>query len=138
MAIQPKDPAGDDSEPKRPMIQHNEPVPIQIGEDEAIALADDAGGDSDGGPSKIQTFGTAAGRVETKTEFKRPLNLTGAGATRCRMFHSKVTLTALDHMISTVNEWLDSEEVELKYISQVIGPMEGKKPEPNVIITVWY
>ncbi len=138
MAIQPKDPAGDDSEPKRPMIQRSEPVPIDVDEDEAIALADDAAGDSSGGPSKIQTFGTAAGRVEAKTDFKRPLNLTGAGATRCRMFHSKVTLTALDHMISTVNEWLDSEEIELKYISQVIGTMEGKKPEPNVIITVWY
>ncbi len=137
MAIQPKDPAGADSEPKRPMIQRDEPPPIVIDEpEEALPLVEGDG--DDGGPSKIQTFGTAAGRVETKTEFNRPLNLTGAGATRCRMFHSKVTLTALDHMVSTINEWLDSEEVELKYISQVIGTMEGKKPEPNVIITVWY
>jgi len=116
-------------------IQREEPIPLETDE-EALPLADDGG--SSGGPSKIQAFGAAAFRAEKKEEFKRPLNLTGAGATRVRLFNSKITVAAVDHMIAQINEWLDGEQVEVKSVSQVIGTVEGKKPEPNIIITVWY
>ena len=116
-------------------IQREEPIPLEADE-EALPLADD--GPSAGGPSKIQTFGAAALRSEKKEEFKRPLNLTGAGATRVRLFNSKITVAAIDHMITQINEWLDGEQIEVKCVNQVIGTVEGKKPEPNIIVTVWY
>ncbi len=116
-------------------IQREKPIPLESDE-EALPLADDAG--SAPGSTKIQTFGSAALRSEKKEEFKRPLNLTGAGATRVRLFNSKITVAAVDHMIVQINEWMDGEEVEVKAVNQVIGTMEGKKPEPNIIVTVWY
>jgi len=116
-------------------IEHSKPIPLG-GDDEALPLADDAAGSQ--GPTKIQAFGAAALRSEKKEEFKRPLNLTGAGATRVRLFNSKITVAAIDHMITTINEWLDGEQIEVKCVSQVIGTVEGKKPEPNIIVTVWY
>ena len=91
------------------------------------------------GSSKIQAFGRAAmGAGRREIQFKRPLNLTGAGATRCRMFNSKVTLAALDHMVGQINEWADADKIEIKHISEVVGVMEGKNPEPNIIVLVWY
>jgi len=41
-------------------------------------------------------------------------------------------------MIDQINEWLDENEVEIKFIGQVVGTMEGKTPEPNLIVTIWY
>jgi len=91
------------------------------------------------GSSKIHAFGAAAAAARReKKQWRRPTNLTGAGAVRCRMFHSKVTVAAMDHMVDQINEWLDSQEIEVKYVNQVVGVMEGKTPEPNVIVTVWY
>ena len=54
------------------------------------------------------------------------------------MFHSKVTLAALEHMTNTVNAWLDGSDIEIKHVSEVIGIMEGKKAEPNLIVILWY
>ncbi len=73
-----------------------------------------------------------------KSEYKRKLNLTGQGATRCRIFHARIAQEALDNMQTRINEWLDSDEIEVKDIGHVVGTMEGKTPKPNLVITVWY
>jgi len=149
MAIQPKEPLrpadGDGLAPPPLRPSDEEPVTISLDDDdeeEPIKLDEDPipmdeGDESEGGPSRIQAFGTAS-RTEEKKEFTRPLNLTGTGATRCRLFNSKITVAAIDHMISVINEWLDGEQIEVKHVSEVIGTMEGKKPEPNIIVTIWY
>jgi len=64
--------------------------------------------------------------------------VTGQGATRCRIFHSKIAAAPLENMEQAINEWLDSEKIEVKNVGHVIGTMEGKRPEPNVIVMVWY
>ena len=119
-----------------------EETPIPLDDDLApLSLADeeDASGPVSGRSStKIQAFGAHTGGAAQRHQYKRTPNLTGAGAVRCRLFHSKITVAALDHMTDTINEWLDSDEIEVKYVAQVIGTMEGKKLEPNIIVTVWY
>jgi hypothetical protein len=91
------------------------------------------------GSSKIRAFGAVAGAAEAhRKQFRRKCNLTGAGAVRCRLFHSKISVAAMEHMVDTINEWLDGEQVEVKYVTHVVGILEGKTPEPNIIITVWY
>ncbi len=124
-------------------MSQNEEVPTPMEEDlTPLSLADESG---DSGPNsgqsstKIQAFGAhAAGAAAQQRQYKRTPNLTGAGAIRCRLFHSKVTVAALDYMIEQINEWLDENKIDVKYVSQVVGTMEGKTPEPNVIVTVWY
>jgi hypothetical protein len=76
--------------------------------------------------------------AERKAQFKRPLNLSGQGATRCRMFHCKVAESSMAHLENQINDWLDSEHVEVKHVGHVVGMMEGKHTEPNVIVMVWY
>ena len=112
---------------------------IPMGNEEPLKIEGDESSAPAAGSMKIQAFGRgamAAGRREV--QFKRPLNVTGAGATRCRMFHSKVTLAALEYLVNQINEWLDGDKIEIKHISEVVGVMEGKNPEPNVIVLVWY
>jgi hypothetical protein len=89
-------------------------------------------------PKGMRTFGTGAVKLDQKLEHKRQVNLTGAGATRCRVFWSKIAVASLQHMEHQINEWLDASSFEVKQISQTIGVMEGKTPEPNLIVTVWY
>ena len=85
----------------------------------------------------VRQFATNA--LDTKkTEFKRPLNKTGKGATRCKLFHSRIAVAPLEHMEQQVNEWLDGEDIEIKHVGQSIGVMEGKTSKPNLLVMVWY
>lgn len=116
-------------------------IPLEDEDLAPLSLADDedASGSVSGlSSTKIQAFGSHTVAATQEHQYKRTPKLTGAGAVRCRLFHSKITVGALDYMIEQINEWLDESKIEVKYVAQVVGTMEGKTPEPNVIITVWY
>jgi len=89
--------------------------------------------------AEVKAFG-AGHNVPHKTDsqYKRKLNLTGQGATRCKVYFSKIAPPSLEFMENQINHWLDSEQIEVKQVSQVIGVMEGKTPQPNLIVLVWY
>lgn len=130
-----------------------EPVPLEVEDDQPISLEGQDDGpikldDEDDEPIALEeTEGTGATKVKMlgarealarKAEFKRPLNLNGTGATRFRMFRTKLAIASLEALEDQINEWLDSQEVEVKHVAQVIGTVQGKTPEPNLIVTVWY
>ena len=72
-------------------------------------------------------------------EYKRPLNQSGQGATRLRIFHSKISNGAVRHLEKTVNQWLDNNpEIEIKFSTTTVGTWEGKHAEPNLILTIFY
>lgn len=121
-------------------MSQDEETPLPLEGDEDLEPLPVEGGleASDLTSSKIQAFGAAAAAGAQERKFSRTLNLTGTGATRVRAFHSKITIAAIEHMADQINEWLDASQVEIKHVSQVVGVMEGKKPEPNLIVTVWY
>ena len=127
--------------PEETSTPEEAPIPLDYDDLAPLSLADDedASGPISGRSStKIQAFGAGTDALIHQHQYQRTPSLTGTGAVRCKLFHSKITVAALEHMTSTINEWLDKDEIEVKHIGQVIGTMEGKKPEPNVIITVWY
>lgn len=71
--------------------------------------------------------------------FKRTLDPNGTGASRCRTFHSKLSVAAIEFMNNQVNEWLDGNaDIAIKNVTSCIGPFEGKHVEQNLIITVFY
>ena len=110
--------------------QDEEPISIE-GDD---LLAGDASR-----TSSVRALGAGGlGKGMKGTQFKRSLNLTGQGATRCRIFRTRVAVAPLEFMVNQINEWLDSEQIEIKHVSEVVGVMEGKTPEPNLILMVWY
>ena len=114
--------------------------PISLaGDDEPISLVDEPEGPSDFSAGGVQTFGVAGGaEAAARKQYKRPLNNNGTGATRCRVFNSKIAIASLEFMEGQINEWLDSEEIEIKDVGHIIGTMEGKRPEPNLLLVVWY
>ena len=95
-----------------------------------------------GTPSQIKAFGkgarASARDLRHEEELQRPLNITGKGATRTRTFHSKLNDAALALMDQSINKWIDSAEIEIKSVSTCIGIFEGKKPEPHLLVTVFY
>ena len=109
---------------------------IAVPEEEPISIE---GGDEGVASSAVRAIGAARTASSTsKSAFKRSLNVTGHGATRCRVFRSRIAPAALDFMENQINQWLDSDKIEIKQVGHVIGTMEGKTPEPNVIVMVWF
>ena len=112
------------------------PEPAGAGkEDEPLSLVDSEGG---GSAVALKAFGAGMGQSQKEQQYKRALNVTGQGATRCRVFHSKIAEAPLEYMQNQINEWLDSDQIEVKHVGHVIGTLEGKTPVPNVIVMVWY
>ena len=111
---------------------------IEVPEEEPISIE---GGDEGAASGAVRAIGAAARGIAAahgKSAFKRSLNVTGHGATRCRVFRSRIAPAALDFMENQINQWLDSDKIEIKQVGHVIGTMEGKTPEPNVIVMVWF
>ncbi len=120
-------------EPKPILIIPDEPTE-EVEEPISLVESEDADG-----PSKVRALHSASEILGKKKEqFRRSLNVTGQGATRCRIFHARIALDPLEHMQQTINEWVDVEDLEIKHVGHVIGVMEGKHPEPNLIMIVWY
>ena len=88
--------------------------------------------------SRIGGFSGQAAVTERKSAFKRPMNMTGTGATRVKLFHCKIAAKSMENMEDSINDWLDDNEIEVKQVGHVIGTLEGKKPEPNVIVMIWH
>ena len=92
-------------------------------------------------PSKIHAFSAETG-ISAKSkehDYKRPLNITGRGATRVRTFHTKLSDTAMSYLDGLINDWLDDHpDIEVKFSNTTVGVVEGKRAEPHLIITVWY
>jgi hypothetical protein len=110
-----------------------EPAPVV---DEPISLVEE--NDSTSG-SAVRAFGAASRKAMSRaSQFKRTPRADGTGAVRCRIFHSRIAVAPLEYMENQINDWLDGEEIEVKHVGQVIGVMEGKTAEPNLLVMVWY
>ena len=59
--------------------------------------------------------------------------------TRIRTFFTKLHVGAVKFMDDQVADWLEKNpDIYIKKVNVVVGELQGKKTEPNVIITVWY
>ena len=70
--------------------------------------------------TEVKAFG--AGHTlghKAASQFKRQLNVTGAGATRCKVYFSKIAPPSLEFMENQINQWVDSQQIEIKQVSQV-------------------
>lgn len=70
---------------------------------------------------------------------RRPPRPGASGATRLRIFHSKLSDGAVGHLDHQINEWLDQNpDVEIKFANTTVGVWEGKHAEPNLILALFY
>ncbi len=106
-------------------------------EDEPITLVDEE--EFETSHRKIESFAKKKTTEFDESKLKRPLNKNGTGATRFKIFHSKISNGALEFMTQQINQWLDNDEnIEVKMVQSHVGILEGKHPEPHLILTVWY
>ena len=114
------------------------PATLPLEDDEPISLVEGSDSDDAGdGLSKVRQRDLGLKQSHEIT-YKRAMNLTGAGATRCRLFYCRVAVEAIENMQERINKWIDDDDIEIKHVSQALAVMEGKNPKPNIVITVWY
>jgi len=124
-----------DDEPVQ--LEDDEPISLAGDDEEPISLVDSSE-ESGFVPGGVKAFGVAGGDLAEKKEYRRALNADGSGATRFRVFHSKIAIASLEFMENQINDWIDGDQIEVKQVGHVIGTMEGKRPEPNLLVMVWY
>ena len=94
------------------------------------------------GASKIDVFGSANltdVHAWDDSAFKRKLEPNAEGATRCRIFHSKLNQGAIEFMANSINQWLDeSDDIRIKHATSTLGIFEGKHADQNIILTLFY
>jgi hypothetical protein len=127
------------AQPAKPQQPARPPMIRHIGKDTppADALETDEAGliRAIGSSSAIEA---AKKRDALEATLKRPMNLTGTGATRVRTFTSNLTEASIGHMDEVINRWLDASKAEVKFCSTTVGNFEGKHAEPKLIVTLWY
>jgi len=120
------------------MPEDEGPISIEGG-DEPVSLDSEpisleAGAE---GPSAIRQSAGAREAVDT-FEFKRPLQTPGTGASRFKLGRSKISVPALEGLEKQINTFLESDEIDVKYVGHVIGGVQGKTLEDNLFVMVWY
>jgi len=59
--------------------------------------------------------------------------------TGVRTFFTKLHVGAIDFLDSQITNWLkDNPGITIKRTNTATGMVQGKKTEPNIIVTVWY
>jgi DNA-binding Lrp family transcriptional regulator len=84
-------------------------------------------------PAKIETPAQAVAKMpaESITSAER--------VTGVKTFFTKLHAGAIDFLDEQITRWLkDNPGISIKRTNIVTGEIQGKKTEPNIIITVWY
>ena len=82
---------------------------------------------------------TAFGGAHDDSRLSRELSQ-GRNASRCRIFHTRITEGALVYLNEQINEWCDQQpDIEIKFASSTVGAFEGKQHvEHHLILTLFY
>ncbi len=110
----------------------DQPLGIEGRDEEPLTISEGSSGRAISHTAGIR--GAAGGGFS----FSRPMQKTGTGATRCRIFRSKISVPAIEALQEHINEWLDSDDIDVKEVGHLIGTMHGKIDEDNIIVLAWY
>jgi hypothetical protein len=111
----------------------NEPIPF-----------DDNSAGISHSPLNLGGGGTAeAPKIEMPAEpvVKKPTEkiVSTERITGVKTFFTKLHPGAMDFLDEIITKWLkDNPGISIKQTNIVTGEIQGKKTEPNIIITVWY
>lgn len=131
-------------EPQKPA--RNAPLPFDDSDDKIHAPS--------GSETKYKPLNLGAGSAETpgkKREIKLPTSRTKEYVeqvsssddpnhiTGIKTFYTKLHAGGIDYIDEVINKWLKANpNVRIKRTNTVTGEVQGKKTEPNIIVTVWY
>jgi len=125
-----------------PSCRYPEIIPEPEPEPEPIKLEFDVDEDetdtSDKSASKISF--SVTGSEEQQYRFKRPMSKNQFGATRVKMFHARMSDSAMSYLEGKINEFIDENpDVEVKHTNIIVGEVEEKsRTVSHLIVTIWY
>jgi len=68
-----------------------------------------------------------------------PASSSGERITGVKTFFTKLHAGAMEFLDESIGRWLEQNpNVSIKHTNITTGDVQGKKTEPNIIITVWY
>ena len=136
-----------------------EPIPFDDGLDEPIPFddsADDAAGleghekSSSGishsplhlgstGEAKVPRPGVSARLAVPAAKRTAHIASSGDRITAVKTFFTKLHAGAISFLDEQICDWLEQNpDVVVKRTNTVTGMVQGKKTEPNIIVTIWY
>ena len=123
----------------------NEPIPLEADLDKPIPFDDDDAGGTGVSHSPLDLGGSSPVEVP-KIEVPRPVTIkpsekvvSADRITGVKTFFTKLHPGAINFLDEQITKWLkENPEVKIKRTNIVTGPLQAKKTEPNIIITVWY
>jgi len=123
----------------------NEPIPLDEDLDKPIPL-DDAGAGGTGVSHSPLDLGGSSPVEAPKIEVPRPVAIKPAEKVvstdriaGVKTFFTKLHAGAMNFLDEQITKWLrENPDVVIKRTNTVTGEIQGKKTEPNIIITVWY
>jgi len=123
----------------------NEPIPLDEDLDKPIPL-DDAGAGGTGVLHSPLDLGGSSPVEVPKIEVPKPVAKKPAekvvSADRIagvKTFFTKLHPGAINFLDEQITKWLqENPDVVVKRTNIVTGPLQAKKTEPNIIITVWF
>jgi len=96
----------------------------------------DLGGDGTTEAPKIETPAQP-----TMAAAKKPAEkvVSAERITGVKTFFTKLHVGAIDFLDEQITRWLkDNPGITIKRTNTVTGEVQGKKTEPNIIVTIWY
>jgi hypothetical protein len=99
------------------------------------------GGSAAAKTPQVEATAQPAKPVEKKSVEQGPAGKTaGTDRVTCvKTFFTKLHPGAIDFLDEQISKWLqDNPSVSIKQTNTTVGEIQGKKTEPNIIITVWY
>jgi hypothetical protein len=117
----------------------NEPIPFNDDDTGGAGVSHsplDLGGGGTTGAPKIERPAQPEGLTAKKPAEK----ITSAERiVGVKTFFTKLHPGAIDFLDEQITKWLkDNPGITIKRTNTVTGEIQGKKTEPNIIITVWY
>lgn len=86
-------------------------------------------------PAAKPKMPTPSAPVTKPSEKKIP----GERITAAKTFFAKLHVGAIGFLDEQITNWLkNNPQVTIKRTNTVVGEIQGKKTEPNIIITLWY
>jgi len=121
----------DGTSPRRDL---NKPIPFD--DDAGVSHSPlDLGGGTTGAP-KIEAPAQPAGLAAKKPAEKM---VSSERITGVKTFFTKLHVGAIDFLDEQITKWLkDNPDITIKRTNTATGELQGKKTEPNIIITIWY
>ena len=124
-----------DNDPEKPIPLDDLDTPVQKTSHSPL----DLGGSHPAGMQKVPKPAAQPKPVVAKAASSMSGDVSSGRITGIRTFFTKLHVGALSFLDDQIMDWLKSNpNIVVKQTNVCVGEVQGKKTEPNIVITIWY